>query len=67
MEKFPFCFAKPIKIINENCTESNGDYSDKSLAFWNLNEIILWRIFINIKLDAIRLFLFKLIKYLKKI
>jgi hypothetical protein len=67
MEKFPFCFPKPIKIINENCTESNGDYSDKSLALWNLNEIILWRIFINIKYDAIRLFLSKVMKYLKKI
>jgi hypothetical protein len=35
----PFNFPKPIHIINENCTEDNGRYSDKSLGLWALTDI----------------------------
>ncbi len=35
----PFNFCNPIEIINENCTENNGIYNDKSLALWNIKDI----------------------------
>jgi hypothetical protein len=35
LEKHPFNLPKPIKLINERCTEGNGTYSDKSLGLWN--------------------------------
>lgn len=35
----PFSFPKPIVIINENCTEGNGRFADKSLALWKLTDI----------------------------
>lgn len=38
----PFNFPEPVKIINENCTQFNGDYSDKSLGLWKLQDIVLW-------------------------
>lgn len=37
----PFNFPKPIAIINEHCTESNGRYADKSLALWRLDDITI--------------------------
>jgi 2-polyprenyl-3-methyl-5-hydroxy-6-metoxy-1,4-benzoquinol methylase len=40
-ETHPFHFPKPIKIINEGCTENNNIYSDKSLGLWNINDIRL--------------------------
>jgi len=35
----PFSFPAPLEIINENCTENNGRYNDKSLGLWKLSEI----------------------------
>ncbi len=35
----PFFLPKPIKIINEGCTENEGIYSDKSLGFWKISDI----------------------------
>jgi hypothetical protein len=35
----PFNFPSPIRIINENCTEWNGHWSDKSLGLWKLDEL----------------------------
>lgn len=35
----PFNFPAPIAIINENCTEGDGRYADKSLALWKLSDI----------------------------
>lgn len=35
----PFCFPEPLLIINENCTEENNQYSDKSLGLWLLQDI----------------------------
>ncbi len=32
----PFNFPSPIEIINENCTEANGQYKDKSLALYEI-------------------------------
>lgn len=37
--RHPFNFPKPLSIINENCTEANNEYNDKSLVLWNLNDL----------------------------
>lgn len=39
LEVAPFCFPKPLMIINEECTERNGLYKDKSLALWRTKDI----------------------------
>ena len=33
----PFNFQTPLLVINENCTEGNGRYQDKSLGLWKLS------------------------------
>lgn len=35
----PFNFPAPVKIINEECTEQDGKYSDKSLGLWKIEDI----------------------------
>lgn len=37
----PFNFPEPNEIINEGCTQFNGDYSDKCLGLWKLEHIKL--------------------------
>jgi hypothetical protein len=37
LERPPFNFPEPLKIINEDCTEDEGRYSDKSLALWKIS------------------------------
>lgn len=32
----PFSLPAPHRLINEQCTEDNGRYADKSLGLWNL-------------------------------
>ncbi len=39
LEKEPFNFPLPLLVINENCTEKNGEYKDKSMALWLISEI----------------------------
>lgn len=39
LTKDPFNFPEPITIINENCTEGNGTYLDKSLGLWKLSDL----------------------------
>lgn len=39
LQEKPFNFPNPIIIINENCTEGNGEYSDKSMALWDISSI----------------------------
>ncbi len=39
LESTPFNLSKPIRIINERCTESNGVYKDKSLGLWDLRRV----------------------------
>ena len=36
LEIEPFNFPKPIRLINEKCTEGGGTYSDKSLGLWEV-------------------------------
>ncbi len=37
--KPPFNFPEPKIIINENCTEKDGIFSDKSLGVWKIEDI----------------------------
>ena len=39
LERSPFNFPSPILIINENCTEVNGMYNDKSMGLWEINKL----------------------------
>lgn len=39
LQEGPFNFPAPVELINENCTENNGRYSDKSLGFWKFSDI----------------------------
>lgn len=39
LEKYPFNFPAPLMLINEQCTEQNGLYSDKSMGLWRLDDI----------------------------
>jgi hypothetical protein len=36
----PFNFPVPIKIIEEQCTECNGQFADKHLGLWLLSDIV---------------------------
>ena len=36
----PFNFPDPIMIIDENCTEDEGKHIDKTMALWNINDLI---------------------------
>ena len=35
----PFNFPPPLQVINENCSEGNGQYADKSLGLWALADL----------------------------
>lgn len=35
----PFHFPPPLLIIDERCTERNGEYRDKCLALWRLKDL----------------------------
>jgi len=35
----PFMLAKPVRLINEGCSEGNGAYKDKSLGLWEIADI----------------------------
>ena len=39
LEKAPFNFPKPLKLINEKCTEGEGTYSDKCLGLWEISDL----------------------------
>ena len=39
LQEKPFNFPSPILVINENCTEDNGKYKDKSMALWEISKI----------------------------
>lgn len=39
LEAPPFCFPRPLGVINEECTELDGAYPDKSLGLWRLTEL----------------------------
>jgi SAM-dependent methyltransferase len=35
----PFNFPPPLELMNENCSEDGGEYRDKSLGLWRLQEL----------------------------
>jgi len=39
LELAPFILPRPLKIINEGCTEGAGAYSDKALGLWRIVDI----------------------------
>ncbi|PKN38356.1 MAG: hypothetical protein CVU62_05750 [Deltaproteobacteria bacterium HGW-Deltaproteobacteria-2] len=39
LQKQPFNLPEPLLLINENCTESGGIYSDKSLGLWLIKNL----------------------------
>lgn len=39
LEKSPFSFPPPLKLINEQCTEKDGQYADKSLGLWRIKDL----------------------------
>jgi glycosyltransferase involved in cell wall biosynthesis len=39
MQLPPFNFPKPLRIINEECTEENNSFTDKCLGLWLLEDI----------------------------
>jgi hypothetical protein len=39
LELAPFFFPKPIVLINENCTEGEGNYADKCLGLWEIKSL----------------------------
>jgi SAM-dependent methyltransferase len=38
LERSPFDFPKPVRVLNEECTEFDGAYCDKSLGLWDLSK-----------------------------
>jgi len=41
LQEKPFNLSSPLVVINENCTEFKGKYSDKSMALWDISKIEL--------------------------
>jgi len=39
LEKPPYNFPSPLLTINENCTQDDGAYPDKSLLLWNIRDL----------------------------
>lgn len=39
LERPPFNFPQPIQMLNEQCTEGNGAYRDKSLGLWKVEDL----------------------------
>ncbi|HOT43834.1 MAG TPA: class I SAM-dependent methyltransferase [Spirochaetota bacterium] len=39
LERPPFNFPKPLRLINERCTEGGGTYADKSLGLWEVRSL----------------------------
>jgi hypothetical protein len=39
LEIAPFFFPKPVALIIENCTEDNGNFSDKAMALYNVKDL----------------------------
>ena len=39
LEIAPFTFPKPLKLINEECTEKDGDFRDKAIGVWLIADL----------------------------
>lgn len=40
LQAAPFKFPAPIETLLEGCEEAGGDYRDKALALWNLEDLV---------------------------
>jgi len=40
LERPPFSFPPPLRLIAEGCTECGGAYDDKSLGLWRLEDLL---------------------------
>jgi len=41
LERPPFNLPPPLVLVNEQCTEAQGRYADKSLGVWRLGDLAL--------------------------
>ncbi|HEX8999730.1 MAG TPA: class I SAM-dependent methyltransferase, partial [Blastocatellia bacterium] len=39
LQRAPFNFPEPLRLINERCTEEGDRYADKSLGLWRLSDL----------------------------
>ena len=39
LQRFPFDFPAPLRLFNEGCTQQDGEYGDKSLGLWRLDDL----------------------------
>lgn len=39
LESDPFLFPVPLRLLNENCTEGYGMFTDKSLGLWDIERL----------------------------
>ena len=39
LERPPFRLPKPLRLLNEGCTEADGAYQDKSLGLWDIRDV----------------------------
>ena len=39
LEVDPFILPRPLKVINEGCTEGAGQYTDKTLGLWRIADV----------------------------
>jgi SAM-dependent methyltransferase len=39
LQSLPFNFSTPLQLLNENCTEDDGIYADKSLGLWLIDQL----------------------------
>ncbi len=39
LQAAPFNFPEPLEVINEECTEGEGVFADKSLGLWRLSDL----------------------------
>jgi hypothetical protein len=44
LQQPPFGFPPPIQLINEECSEGRGKWSDKSLGLWRIDDLPQFRI-----------------------
>lgn len=49
----PFSFPEPVLLINEGCTEQEGQYNDKSLGLWRLQDLHLSKLHSRIRTRAV--------------
>lgn len=40
LQAAPFGFPPPLELLNEGCTEGDGQFADKSLGLWRLKDLV---------------------------